>query len=422
MDFYNKTFNIYKLPFYNSKITVLHHSDISFWKNPVRVYETTIINKVRPNLVKYLQSENVDPSINYIEHDPNILENVKLYKNNEISNFKFHYKGLDETLLNIIDYINCEKCDEMLLTSHKTDIKYDIRCVQNILIPNMKKLIRNIKKKHENIIIWISTTSQSQVPIAETIKLSNNSSIYLIISNDIDMPKSLSNILPISRTYYNRYIRNNTAISMEFTFNKKSLKNNNENIYFENIESETCFSEKTDVNSSSFIKITKQFTPKFGREFIMCIPDISKLISITVNEISNLKKRTIYHLKDDKILIKRTPLSISSSELRVSDIYGIYIYYKYYLKNVIVDKHNIGKILNYINDVKLQKDYTDNIMRYEKVSDLIKNITFRDTKIYKLLNNKNKRFINKISLISELPIPPPPKLKRSTAVCFDYTT
>lgn len=349
-NFYDNTFKIYQVPIFEHNVLMIEYKDTSKWMNPVRIYETNGSSVSEPTLHKFLTtSQYVDPSTRYRYFNQKC--NSVYTITNILKNKVYNPIGFDETLDEVMTYIhNPPQSNELLLVNHKTDIAFDLDIVNKKLFPQLSKKLNTVTYTSNNsspnsIIIWVSTTSTTQIPIAHTFTYNTTQKpikLYFIITSEHEIPPSVSSILPFTQKRNTDFNRNENMTSIEFTFEKNTkdtlqsslLKKHTPEILYYNNELDTRFTTSETIVSSSLIRINNKFTPSFGRNFYMAVPLTEyNIVALTVSNISFLDRSTIYHLDASTISQVRSPITLPSTKLTEADIYAMKCYFDTYLSN-----------------------------------------------------------------------------------------
>lgn len=348
-EFYDKTFNIYQLPVFKNKVLTVEYHDTTGWNQPVRIYETNGSNHSYPTLFEYLKdSPNVDQSTRFRTYSQ---ECDSLHTINSLTHI-FSRKpqlGFDETINNIQTYAhNPPQHNELFITNHRTDIEFTPEEISTLIIPKLKSDFTRINHDKNtaphSIIIWISSTSPTQTPIAETFSYNSNlTNFYIIITPDHEMPQAVSSILPFALPATPPIDRKRHMTTMEFTFETNDPSSSSSlaltdpttkpHIEHYNNELVTEFTTSTTQISPTLIRITYKFTPKFSRSFYLSIPlTTHSLISLTISDTSFLTRTTIYHLDASTIPLLRSPIIASTKNYTNADVLALYTYFLYYVQ------------------------------------------------------------------------------------------
>lgn len=456
-EFYDKTFSIYQIPVFDHKVLIIEHKDTVNCKHVVRVLETNGTHTSYPTLLNFLTtSQHVDPATRY---RPFFSNNESVYTAETLLtsqpspltplNPSLSIIGFDETFDHILKYIHTPpQNNEILLVNHKTDILFTIDEITKTLIPNLvkelshKSTTNQINTPH-SIVFWISTTSTEQVPIVETLKY-NTTTFYLIVTPDHTMPKAVSSILPFTRSTNETFDRRKILTSLELTFEPLKTTKTVPSFHHYNNEKTTNFSSSISYLPSNLVRITKKFTPDFGRNFIIAIPLINfSLVSLTVSSKHMFQRQTMYHLDESTIELVRPPITLPSSQYTIADIYAMKCYYDDYLKpeaesstssnNIkhqqkstqmdtnslvtlrttlqqsgLLTKHpELGTSIDIILTTQ-SAQISETETKYTKITNLFQTLTDtkQHNKVYQLLSREIKSFIYKIYLKNSLPLPP----------------
>ncbi len=475
-EFYDKTFSIYQIPVFDHNVLIIEHKDTVNCKHVVRVLETNGTHTSHPTLLNFLTSSpHVDPATRYRPFFSNCesVYTVQTLQSPHLSP-PSSTTGFDETFDHILNYIHKPpQANEILLVNHKTDILFTTDEITKTLIPNLvKELSQKSSTPQSNtphsVVFWISTTDTEQVPIVETIKFSSSSAtFYLIVTPDHTMPTAVSSILPFTQPTNETFDRRKILTSLELTFEPTKTASFPPttpapfipSLHHYNNEGTTHFSSSTSHLPSNLVRITKKFTPDFGRYFIIAIPLINcSLVSLTVSSKHMFHRQTMYHLNPSTIELIRPPITLPSSQYTIADIYAIKCYYDDHLKpeakssstssnikfqqlSTHMDTNSLVTLRTTLQHSGLLTKHpelcttidtllttqsaqiSETETKYAKITKLFQTLTDtkQHNKVYQLLPREIKSFIHKIYLKNSLP-PPPQQPMSAYHVSRNYST
>lgn len=469
--FYDKTFNIYQLPIYDDKVLIIEHHDTTGWTNPVRIYETNGSQHSHPTLYKYLStSPNVDKSTRFrtYKQTTDNLHTIASLKSAFTPTTTTPQTGFDETLDHILTYTHSPKQpNELFITNHRTDIEFIVEDITTNLIPKLKTNLSRISQTKDeaphSIILWISSTSPTQLPIANSFvynkQLSQPTQFYIIVTPDHEMPQAVSTILPFTLPAEPLIDRKRHMTTLEFTFETTTTPLTAQpHIEHHNCELTTDFTKSTTAITSTLTRTSYKFTPQFSRSFYLAIPlTTHSLVSLTVSNTTFLSRSTIYHLDTSTIPSLPSPINAPTSKYTSPYVLALYTYFKThllpqmtYIKQTPPTQTQTQTQTQTVSEHKtlleLQQalEKTGILLKHPEVKDTISSImTERTTQtsttethynkilklfeyftpnpqstndVYELLPRSVKSFIHKINLKAVIPtsiVPPPPNIIRN---------